>query len=202
MVRRNRRLPTLTYCELRSSNSQPSSPVPPFWPIRTPMPKPGRPPWTTPDQHKYLEKYLPDLDDEKANNGLTQLYARITRDFSKIWEPPIVEKDREAAKNADDLKKFAYERRGRVSRSSSILCKPPLTVTATANFRVVQKAPQKHHHFFSAQARPRPNRAKQQEASSFAAAPSVLRSIPPTGRVATTRRSGSSVGTPSRPRSH
>lgn len=80
------------------------------------MPQPvGRPPWTTPEQAEYLQQHLPKLDDEKANNGLTQLYARVTKDFSDIWDPPIVEKDRLAAKNQDDLKKLAYDRRGRVS---------------------------------------------------------------------------------------
>ena len=75
----------------------------------------GHPSWATPDQLEYLQKHLPELDNEKANNGLTQLYARITRDFSKIWEPPIVEKDRVTAKDAEELKQLAYQRRGRVS---------------------------------------------------------------------------------------
>jgi len=80
------------------------------------MPNPvGRPPWTTSEQFAYLEKFLPDLDDEKVTNGLTQLYARITRDFALRWEPPVVEKDRQLAENEEDLKKLSYERRARVS---------------------------------------------------------------------------------------
>lgn len=93
---------------------------------RTPMPQPvGRPPWTTPEQFEFLQQHLPDLDNEKATNGLTQFYARITRDFSVRWEPPVVDKDVEESKDADDLKKLAYARRGRVSErfpSSTILC--------------------------------------------------------------------------------
>lgn len=91
------------------------------------MPQPvGRPPWATPEQSKYLEEHLPSLDDIKAKNGLTQLYARVTRDFSEIWKPPIVEKDRTNAKDADDLKKLAYDRRGRVSQ---LFFHPPRTST-------------------------------------------------------------------------
>jgi len=87
---------------------------------RTPMPNPvGRPPWTTPEQFEYLQKHLPNLDNEKANNGLTQHYARIARDFSVIWKPPIVEKDRENAKDEDELKRLAYERRACVSQCFS-----------------------------------------------------------------------------------
>jgi len=86
---------------------------------------PGRPPWTTTEQYKFLEEYLPRLEGEKAGNGLTQFYARITRDFSAIWEPPVVEKDRTAAKNVDELQKLAYNRRGRVSHHSLILHMPP-----------------------------------------------------------------------------
>ena len=154
------------------------------------MPQPvGRPPWTTPDQFKYLQAYLPDLDDQKANNGLTQHYARIARDFSEKWQPPIVEKDREAAKDADHLKKLAYDRRGRVSRHFLILRRPPLIVTTTANFRVVQKTSQKCYHFLSAQAGSRPNGEGRQEAPSLAAAPCLLCPILPTGRVAAAWRS-------------
>ena len=81
------------------------------------MPQPpGRPTWTTPEQLEFLQKYIPELENEKANNGLTQLYARVTRKFSELWEPPVVEKDRLVAKDADHLKRLAYKCRGRVSQ--------------------------------------------------------------------------------------
>jgi len=116
------------------------------------MPKAvGRPPWATPDQLEYLQEHLPRLDSEKAKNGLTQAYARITLNFSKIWAPPIVEQDQKAAKDKDELKKLAYERRARVSQSLFVLCELPLTITTPANYRLVQKAPQNHYHSVSAQ---------------------------------------------------
>ena len=88
------------------------------------MPKPvGRPPWTTPEQYAYLEKFLPDMDDEKVGNGLTQVYARIARDFSLLWEPPVVEKDRKTAESEEHLKELSYERRARVSPPFFILPK-------------------------------------------------------------------------------
>lgn len=81
------------------------------------MPLPvGRPPWTTPEQLAYLQKQVPRLDEEKAKNGLTQFYARVTRDFSVLWKPPITEKDRQEAKTLDQLPVLAYNRRGRVSQ--------------------------------------------------------------------------------------
>ena len=93
------------------------------------MPQPvGRPPWTTPEQFEYLQNLLPNLDSEKANNGLTQFYARVARDFSLKWEPPIIKKDHEKTETEDGLKKLAYERRGRVSQHFSS-SEPLLTVT-------------------------------------------------------------------------
>lgn len=81
------------------------------------MPQPvGRPPWTTPDQLAFLQNLVSDLEKEKANNGLTQFYARVNKDFSEIWAPPIIKKDHEQAKTPDDVPRLAYERRGRVSQ--------------------------------------------------------------------------------------
>jgi len=112
----------------------------------------GRPPWTTPDQLKYLQNYLSELDYEKARNSLAPFYARVARDFSIIWKPPVDEKDREQAKDEDELKKLTYECRGRVSCHLLLPFKPPLTITTPANRRMVQKAPQDHHRHLSAQA--------------------------------------------------
>jgi len=99
------------------------------------MPKPvGCPPWTTSEQYAYLEKFLPDMDDKKVGNGLTQVYTCITRDFSLLWEPPIVEKDRKIAESEEHLKKLSYKCRACVSPPFSSSKMPPLTLTVTANF--------------------------------------------------------------------
>ena len=76
----------------------------------------GRPPWGTPEQLTFLRSFVPRLDEEKANNGLTQFYAFVTQEFAKQWAPPILDEDLKGTKTLDEAKVSAYNRRGRVSQ--------------------------------------------------------------------------------------
>ena len=49
----------------------------------------GRPPWATPEQTKYLESFLPNLDREKEGNGLTAHYDYISSEFLKSGQPNL-----------------------------------------------------------------------------------------------------------------
>ena len=77
----------------------------------------GRPPWATSDQLEFLRSFVPQLDEEKAKNGLKQFYAKVTSQFAKKWPPPVLDDDRKGNKSMAEAQASAYARRGRVSQS-------------------------------------------------------------------------------------
>ena len=102
----------------------------------------GRQTWCTPEQTAFLEAYLPKLDAEKDNNGLTPFYESITAEFIKRWESPT---PRKPLPKGVTPKQHADKERGRVSvlGLGSLFHGYMLTTATSANLRLVHKPSQK-----------------------------------------------------------
>jgi len=136
--------PMVTQCRMSTHPLTLTAGVPPS--LRSPstpaLAYMGRKPWATPEQTVFLEAQLPNMDAEKANNGLTMFYARITREFITQWASPIVPIPLKRQHEGLELKAYTDERRGAVSPCIRVLGEPTLTIYPLANYRMVQETPQ------------------------------------------------------------
>lgn len=145
----------------------------PTFPSPCPM---GRETWCTADQTAFLQAYLPKLDEEKHNNGLTPFYARIAREFIERWPSPTPKK---AVPEGVDPKQHADNERARVSSLdfavSSFFIRRGLTSATSANFRLVWEPPQAVcNRSSSTKASFRPKWEKRTETLCLSATPSIF----------------------------